>query len=394
MNIAFVHDISTERQAFNGSLMRTAVGLSGTETSLVYLAETMARHGHQVTFLSNHCVTGLDRGVLYVNAEHYAPQRFDLVVDTFLVSSSDWNLQTDHLHVVMQCATFGRDPFNGRRSHQQAMRRVQQRQGFSRLTFSAPSEWARDSFLYCYGDLLDEGLAGGEVCIVTGNAIEPGSLIPDPHRRVPNSLIFHSVHERGGAVYDAVCERLDLPGKSYESVSYHKADGKRSAGKDALFRRLETVDYALFPLVLPSGMVHKDTYNCAILEAMAAGAICIAPRIRPLECIYGDRLVYVELPPGHNHDLNTPVPFVRDLSFLEDDYVQGFVDVIERLARDDATRERQRAYASAWAATQTWEARYRDDYRPLLGLLGTTAGRGPVVPSLPRVPVTPLQIVR
>ena len=142
MRIAFILDVSHRSGLYNGTLMREGVGVSGTETNHILLAEIFAEYGHEVHYISSDVVPGQDRNVMYSQSPPKNNQ-FDLVFDTFLMSGLNHHVRTDHLILIMQCQTFV--PW----IHiPQDLYRLQRITGYKKLTFTTQSSWAKKSFHY------------------------------------------------------------------------------------------------------------------------------------------------------------------------------------------------------------------------------------------------------
>ena len=344
MRIAFILDVSHRSGLYNGTLMREGVGVSGTETNHILLAEIFAEYGHEVHYISSDVVPGQDRNVMYSQSPPKNNQ-FDLVFDTFLMSGLNHHVRTDHLILIMQCQTFV--PW----IHiPQDLYRLQRITGYKKLTFTTQSSWAKKSFHY-----YNPPLSIFPIHII-GNALD---------RNLPNSIelsriphfVFNSSFERGGKQFNQIFDRLPIPSKTKTVCSYYTPDGLKSLGKKQLYSELDRASYCLFPLTLPTGNVYQDTFNLSCMESLSRGAICVAPKVNTLTSIYEDKIAWVDLPPGHHPDIDGPVE-VHDPTFLSDYYIDSFVQKIMSLENDPEQKAHLRIKGLEFARKHTVDQRY------------------------------------
>ena len=166
---------------------------------------------------------------------------------------------------------------------------------------------------------------------VAGGAPKPdsqrrrgGSLAPPPRpraapRRMPRSVIFHALPERGGAMAARIFNALNWTDGSMDFYAYEdqvnadmafiaslaSLDGRiqirGSLSKAALFNILRGTDYFFYPVTSRHGMIHKDTFANVVAEALALGVIVVAPRVAALPEIYSEHVHFVD-PPTCPHD--------------------------------------------------------------------------------------------
>jgi putative sugar O-methyltransferase len=111
--------------------------------------------------------------------------------------------------------------------------------------------------------------------------------------RKKNSCIFHAQWSRGGVVAQNVLDELGWE-KMY-SVDY--TNHKNSIDKQALFDKMVQHDYFIFPLYDGSSCLYKDTFSCAVAEAIAAGVIVITYPLGAIPEYFSDGCVFIEFPP-------------------------------------------------------------------------------------------------
>jgi glycosyltransferase involved in cell wall biosynthesis len=141
--------------------------------------------------------------------------------------------------------------------------------------------------------------------------------------------VFHALYERGGLflekLYNFIRKRyhyLHVKELHYASYQYDIYNtniniprNKRnklkndihfhgSLSKQELYKLLWDSDYFIYPLVLPWGMVHHDTFGTVVLEALACGVIVITWDVACLSDVYQD---YIHLVPTKFYNANGSV---------------------------------------------------------------------------------------
>ena len=173
--------------------------------------------------------------------------------------------------------------------------------------------------------------------------------------------VFIATFERGGVMAARVARQL---GKKLALASYYQNNQHIrnqnlpcSLSKYHLRGLLETADIFVYPLILPSGVVHHDTYACCAHECMAAGVVVVTWDVACFRDVYpADAIVLVtpltydgydpysyDPQKGYNPDLASPEALAR------------LCDAVVALDRDPKRKEEIRACARAWAVQHTWE---------------------------------------
>lgn len=175
---------------------------------------------------------------------------------------------------------------------------------------------------------------------------------------------FHACWERGGNVaYRAFCRYpharsflvADLTSNSNPTLlDDRRVAVKPRMSKRLLARQMAAADYFVYPLVLPNAHVHHDTYGCAVLEAMACGAIVVSWNVACLGELYGDHAILLD-PPEYNGAGSASSGFASCSAMLTDASVDRIVEAITECDADPVAKEARREAAREWALRQTWE---------------------------------------
>lgn len=238
---------------------------------------------------------------------------------------------------------------------------------FRRTVVACPSEFARRC---C-------GLSSSPCAGVVGNGIDADAFALstplDERRKAPLSFAFHATFERGCAVAHRVFSGLG--GRSLFSIaSYHhdpaaaalaaadpRVVDRGSLDKAALREMLLDSDYFVYPLVLPDGRVHHDTFACVVLEAMACGAVVVTWDVACLRELYGaDCIVALDVAECglESAGYDPRAPAGRNPNLLSDAAVAALRAAVERLEADpgEKRRLRENARAKAASAAMSWAA--------------------------------------
>ena len=173
--------------------------------------------------------------------------------------------------------------------------------------------------------------------------------------RDPHAFVFLSTWERGGDIALSAFRRIRqiYPDAVFHVASYNpnyptvcENDGvivHKSLGKVALSELLLRCGTFIYPLCLPNGHIHKDTFACCVSEAIALGVNVITYRQGALAELYAECVDFVQLP---ENILNTMTNFNFHAfeSWLTTD--EAINDIVVRVVsllskNDDAERIRR-----------------------------------------------------
>jgi glycosyltransferase involved in cell wall biosynthesis len=169
--------------------------------------------------------------------------------------------------------------------------------------------------------------------------------------------VFGASYERGGEVCRRVFTKVRETSHSAASelvfASYYTPDGSSSLSKQALAELVASAEFFVYPLVLPSGSVHHDTFACIVLEALAGGVDVVSWDVACLREVFGNHVNLLQTPTCTGYDPHAR--FGRNPNMLSDGAVGALADAV--LAVDALPvneRERRRREAVEWATSETW----------------------------------------
>ena len=141
------------------------------------------------------------------------------------------------------------------------------------------SHWTKEYIQHNFPDII----SCFDKTVVIGNP-----LISDLYTRplvtaIPWSFVFFATWERGGEVALATFKKIRVvePSATFHIASYYPNLPPESCqegiyvydslGKAQLCELLSKSAYFIYPLNLPNGHIHKDTFACCVAEAIAQG---------------------------------------------------------------------------------------------------------------------------
>lgn len=338
MRIAISLPATHARKApWTGETIRNGgVGVSGTESTFVLFAEHWARRGHEVRFVGPDCASGAARGVEYVSGGESAHEFGDPQV--LLMPSWDESC-TRHAFPNLRTVLINFACASASGAHAAAF------PGATKVGLF-PSDWARRS-VHAQAPWMAQALAASHVI---PNPLMTDILAETTIPKIPKSVVWHASWERGGEVAARAFQKaFGKHGGTFDVMDYFTPSGKSSADRATVYRHLAAAEYFVYPLVLPSGQVTKDTFACCIAEALAHGVIVITWRVAALPELYADVVQWIPTPAREAYTNHEAV--VYDTHFASEQAVADIAAIIARLeaspAEKAAIRERGRRFAAS-----------------------------------------------
>ena len=191
-----------------------------------------------------------------------------------------------------------------------------------------------------------------------------------------NSFINHATFERGGNIAHEVYCRMHLPQSSFKVLDYHFGNDSNildkpfpmvpanhqyrttqcagfemlgSMSKPDLYQQLAHSKYFLYLLVLPNGLLHKDTFAIAVLEAVMLGVRVVTLPVGSLVELYTGLVDFVPISRwDYRNKLTSYDFFISETDFLRDEFIESVVRYMNKLDKQDyeSTRKRRMELAS------------------------------------------------
>jgi glycosyltransferase involved in cell wall biosynthesis len=222
-------------------------------------------------------------------------------------------------------------------------------------------------------------------CVTIGNAIGTHFLqeVQTPQQK-KGRWVFHASYERGGDIANLVFHLVQktkpevaksLHYASYDTVDHNKSNDQNdvhfhgSLGKRDIASLLSSADYFVYPLVLPSGLVHHDTYGSVMLEALASGAIVVTWNIACIPSVYHDYVIGIT--PTWDDSMYDPFSIFGTVNHYMNSYhaIETMANTILEIEKHPDYKEKVRRRGMEWARKQIWENRGKSYEQWLLSAL-------------------------
>lgn len=355
--------------AISYDALQDQAGYSGTETSLLEISKYLVDQGHHVHIVEMTKTSFENNGIQFYNSineikdwsiyDWYSPI-------FFLFHPMNWTildrLSNNKTKVLVWLHCFIDDNL---------IRAIQARQ-FKTYAQALSNYVEKD-----YKHIFDTSTMW-----TIGNAIKQ-YFIADPelviHSDLKNSKrgnwIFHPVFERGGQIAVDVFKRIKtmIPdaAKQMHLLSYYTHDvykHNHAAGSDnniiihpSLSKKkvaellVNNIEYFIYPLTLPNGAVHHDTFGSVILEALASGVIVITWDVACMPSLYGDYIIRLPIPDHIRDRYNPNARFANHPFFVSNEAINMFVDKIVYLEQNPDIKDMMKRNGIEWAKIQTWD---------------------------------------
>lgn len=327
MRIAFVIIGNAERGGcVNGESIRYGgVGSSGTDSSAILVAEYLAKQGHDVVFACESGNVGTEvNGVFYTNLNF---SRVENKTFDSLITSLWFEKFNDLSIVVTQSLIYW--------CHLSWMYSMNEMVEFATknnliLGVVHVSNWEKShnqaSVNYMAGRLKNVKTAVIPNAIVTDVALD---VLKKKVSKKPRKTIFHAQWSRGGPTALEVVKKLGWNESDFVSFDYLRAGASGRLDKKALFNELADSEYFIFPSFTHGRLIYKDTFSCAVAEALAMGVIVVAYPLGALPEYYQDYCSWVDFPQGTNLEKLTTEKVSEDPLFGNVDNMVAKVNYLE-----------------------------------------------------------------
>ena len=294
MRIAFLLIGNTSRSGeLNGYNIRYGgSGCSGTESSVIYVAEYLSKVGHDVTIALEKCETpNKSNGVFYtdLNFNEVTDKEYDVLVSAlWFVDYNKLPIKVNNSLIYWYHLAWG----YGFREMIEYVKTNNLKLGLVSI-----SEWAKNENDNHLPIFKNEGLVVNDVIIP--NPIDVtlfDEVLNNPPERKKHKVIFHAQWSRGGDVAKTASHRMgwsDLEFKSFDYVNSHNGVDKKT-----LFNEIASSEYFIFPILTHGKLMYQDTFSLSVAEAIGLGTTVLTYPLGAIPENFGDYCHYIEYPEG------------------------------------------------------------------------------------------------
>jgi glycosyltransferase involved in cell wall biosynthesis len=253
---------------YNGYEMRYNKGVSGTHTSIIYLAEALAKNNEVneviIVSLNNLIIETTYNNVKYINFCNLKQINCD-----FLIHPN---------HVDIKILTKVNTIKNIVICHNEPSK------DFNKLN--------KDDVIINYFTNCNKKyfVPDGYDNFKLPNSIDISNLQEIDIKNKKNQFCFFACDERGCGLVENIIKYF--PNFSLKTSFY---SGENGLGKFDIYKILSESKYFIYPLInLENNRIHYDTFGYVVLEALLHGVIVICPKTNSLYELFGDSICYID----------------------------------------------------------------------------------------------------
>lgn len=320
-------------KALNGESIRYGQApASGTDQSVIMVAEYLASTGHDVTVALEKTDKEPCRGVKYTDFTYTGliDEEVDILVSALWYTGYDtlpFKVTKGLIYWYHMAWVYGIDEMIAYCNANNL------KMGFVNI-----SDWARDQNQWSVA-------SGKEKIATTFDVIIPNPIMTDlideiiqekQIERKEKSSIFHAQYSRGGHLADRVVQDLGWE----QMFRFDYTDVTNGTDKKMVFEKLLESDYFIFPLYHPNGCVYKDTFSCAVAEAIAAGVIVVTYPLGAIPEYFSDGCSFLIFPHGTDMEKMMTEKVTCDAQYM--DFHFNIVDNIKALENNPELKQQIR----------------------------------------------------
>lgn len=401
MKIVFVESFLNKE--WNGYTARYIEGVSGTHSTIFYLAEAIAKQKHEVTVIQQHAIFEPKwvNGVYYQCME-YLPEedntQYDVIVFTFKLEDTNiFNKIKNYKKVgfIMNCTELSKFTYSSYaknwwfyNSPKFSVSSIQQGQYVHHTNFYDLIDREKLNILYVSeNSKLNTFFINRRIESVRHHLLynsidikdftnKEGNLYTISNDKKENNFVFFACIERGYNIVFEVAKRFqgkfNVVASNYDNKKYilknevssnpnistdcscESIDGitilhPKNSSKQELFKWNRRSKYFIYPCFNSEhNYIHYDTFAYVVLEALLCGTIVIAPKMRVFEELYGDAIYYIntdgiinqpDLENSHWWDSKTNMIWDKVFSNISNVLVDKYVEAVKHLENDPNLRD-------------------------------------------------------
>jgi hypothetical protein len=338
LNILFMA-FRPDQELFNlkkwdGEVLRNSdVGFSGTNISIVLMAETLGSAGHNIWIGSNSCNDEkCIHGVKYIS--HSGIHDIEGVVDVLIIPTwvnpnldFKWK-RVSRLVLWSHLKLFPREGI---------LQRFKALHPDSKIYYNAITEyvhkWVGEHHPYYTNYIHKVGHVRNPILL---------DMACDASIKTPHSFIFPASFVRGGELACKVFDGLTFPDKTMTFCSYigndlveHEKYRIQTFGKRKLYETLAKTEYFVYPGVCSKTTeLTKETDSCCVAECLLHEVIVVAFKVGALYENYGDCIVWIPLPSNANTESIQKTGDTFEPELCSPEVVKSIQDIIYQLDSD------------------------------------------------------------
>lgn len=293
MRIAFVLVGNISRSGpINGYNIRYGgSSSSGTESSVIYVAEYLSKNNYDVTIALESCnEPNLNNGVFYTNFnfDGVSNKTYDILI------SSLWFEKYNELPITINKALIYWYHLAWGYGYDEIIKYVKSNN--LKLGTISVSQWAYKHNSDLNNIFKHNGLELIEEIIPNPVATD---IIQEVLQNSPNRHAHRFIHfgqwSRGGDVALNAIKELNF--EDYEFQSFDYIDTIKGIDKKTLFTIAASSEYFIYPQITHGRLIYKDTFSVSIAEAIGLGVIVLTYPLGAVPEYFADFCQFLDYPP-------------------------------------------------------------------------------------------------
>lgn len=298
-------------------------GCSGTESSIIYVAEYLSKVGYDVTISLEKCDTPNEsNGVFYTNFNFDGQENreFDYLV------SALWFVDYNKLPIKVNKSLIYWYHLAWGYGYGEMVEYVKNNN--ISMGVVSISEWAKkenDGYL----PILKSN-DFNVIDTIIPNPID-GTLFDEvlinPPIRKKHKVIFHAQWSRGGEVAKRASTEMGWSDLEFKSFDYVNMIG--GVDKKTLFNEIASSEYFIFPLLTHGKLVYQDTFSLSVAEAIGLGATVLTYPLGGVPENFGDYCHFIEYPNDTNMEELSKLRVFEEPKFTQTDKIVSLINTLE-----------------------------------------------------------------
>lgn len=298
-------------------------GCSGTESSVIYVAEYLSKNGYEVTIASEKCDTPNESNdVFYTNFNFDGQDNKDF---DHLVSAL-WFVDYDKLPIkVKKSLTYWYHLAWGY-GYREMIEYVKNNN--LSMGVVSISQWAKKQNDEYLPMIQNKGFTVIDVTIpnpVDGSLFD--EVLSNPPIRKKHKVIFHAQWSRGGDVAKKSAIEMGWSDLEFKSFDYVNMVG--GVDKKTLFNEIASSEYFIFPLLTHGKLVYQDTFSLSIAEAVGLGTTVLTYPLGGVPENFGDYCHFIDYPDDTDMEKLSKMRVFEEPKFGSTNKIVSLINTLE-----------------------------------------------------------------
>lgn len=298
-------------------------GCSGTESSVIYVAEYLSKMGHDVTIALEKCETpNTSNGVFYTNFnfDQETNDEYDIIV------SSLWFSEYENLPIKVTKSLIYWYHLAWGYGYNEMVEYVKKHN--LNMGVVSISKWAKNENDGYLPILLNKGFDVYDTIIpnpVDSTLFE--ETLNNPPLKKKHKVIFHAQWSRGGEVAKTAAHEMGWDDLEFKSFDY--VNSQNGIDKKTLFNEIASSEYFIFPILTHGKLMYQDTFSLSVAEAIGLGVTVLTYPLGAVPENFGDYCHYIDYPDNVDIDNLSKLRVFEEPRFSDTSKIVNLINQLE-----------------------------------------------------------------